>query len=224
MCKECLEIFQEFQTIKRPEGSVLTSDPSSANSKPAPTSASSSSSAAPASSSGVATKMRSVSGSFQKNVAVAGEGGGSGAGVGGNGGGGGGSGGGGEAGAIRRTGSGNHARVVTRQSVATVLSPHMSWDDASLGRSQDDPPSGLARMDFGFDNPTSLRPKESFESLHERDERLMALNEVHMYAPTCVCSYVVSDEFLCCTELGVCLCLVLHTLCPGLLSCPWYIA
>ena len=212
MCKECLEIFQEFQTIKRPEGSGLTSDPTSANSKPAPTSASSSSSspssaAAPASSSGVAAKMRSVSSSFQKNVAVAGEGGGSGAGVGGSGGGGGGSGGGGEAGPIRRTGSGNHARAVTRQSMATVLSPHMSWDDASLGRSQDDPPSGLARMDIGFDNPTSLRPKESFESLHERDERLMALNEVHLSAPT----YVFSDGFPCRTELGVCLCLVLHT-------------
>ena len=191
MCKECLEIFQEFQTIKRPEGPGLTSEhPTSAISKQIPTSASSSSSsspssatAVPASTSGVAGKIRSVSSSFQKNIHGAGEGGsgGGGGGGGGSGGVGGGSGGGGDTGAIRRTGSGSHARAVTRQLVGTVLSPHKSWDDASSGRSQDDPPSGLARMDVGFDNPTSLRPKESYDSLRERDERLMALNEVCVY-------------------------------------------
>lgn len=178
MCKECLEIFQEFQTIKRPEGPGLTSNPTSTGAKPTLSSAASSSpssATAPASSSGVAAKIRSVSNSFQKNVVP---GGGEGGGGGGGGSGGGGSGGGGDTLTIRRTGNGSHTRAGARQSVTTVMSPHKSWDDASSGRSQDDPPSGLARMNVGFDNPTSLRPKENFESLDERDERLMALHEV----------------------------------------------
>ena len=160
MCKECLEIFQEFQTNKRPEGPGLTSDPTSADPRPVP----SSSSAVPTPSS-VAARLRSVSSSLQKNIAGGGGGGGDSPGSGG---------GGGDTGTLPRAGTGgNHARA-GRQQMA-MLNPHKSWDDASSGRSQDDPPSALTRMNVGFDNPASLRPKEG---LPERDERLMALNEV----------------------------------------------
>ena len=162
MCKECLEIFQEFQTNKRHDGASLTSDPSSAGPKPIPSSSSSLAVPAP---SGVAARLRSVSSSLQKNVAaVTGDSSPSG--------------GGGGVGDLLRAGSGNQGRVGRQQMVA-VLSPHKSWDDASSGRSQDDPPSALSRVNVGFDNPgSSLRPRES---LHERDERLMALNEVGRY-------------------------------------------
>lgn len=74
-----------------------------------------------------------------------------------------------------RVGSGNYGRS-TRPMCA-----HKSWDDASSGRSPDDTPSA-SMMNVGFDNPKPMRSisgrRESFESLHERDERLMALNEV----------------------------------------------
>ena len=139
MCKECLEIFQEFQTTKRSDGPSLNSDPIGCE----PSSV----------------KLRNVSNSLQKNPGEATAGGA-------------------DASNLLRAGSGNYSRSTRPM---TVLSPHKSWDDASSGRSQDDSPS-ILRMNVGFDNPAPMRSisgqRESFESLHEREERLMALNEV----------------------------------------------
>lgn len=76
-----------------------------------------------------------------------------------------------------RVGSGNYGRSIRPMTV------HKSWDDASSGRSQGDDAPSASMMNVGFDNPTPMRSisgrRESFESLHERDERLMALNEVN---------------------------------------------
>ena len=145
MCKECLEIFQEFQAFKRSGGPGLNPADPHQCSEPAPAS------------------LRSASNSLQKNPgeqapAVAADGA-----------------------TLLRAGSGSFGRNVHPMS---MLSPHKSWDDASSGRSQDDllaSPS-VPRLNGGFDNPTPLRSmsgrREIFESLHEREERLMALNEV----------------------------------------------
>lgn len=141
VCKECLEIFQEFQSVKRPDGFSLTSEPTGIEPQPSPS------------------RLHSTSTSLQKTL---GEGPSSVA----------------DTTTLLRASSGNYGRSVRQM---TVMSPHKSWDDASSVRSQDDPPS-IVRMNVGFDNPTPLRSvsgrKESFESLQEREERLMALNEV----------------------------------------------
>ena len=149
MCKECLEIFQEFQTVKRSDWPSLNSEPTEA---------------LPASSST----------NLQKNIGGEGMGGGV------------------DPVAsllLRAAGSGNYGRSSRPM---TVLSPHKSWDDASSGgRSLDDPPSVAARMNVGFDNPVPMRSitgrrRGSLESL-QREERLMALNEVHFVYEIYMC-------------------------------------
>ena len=115
-----------------------------------------------ASSASPATKNRSGSNSLQRNTGESPNGSGT------------------DTVSVLRANSGNYGRSVRQ--IPTVLSPHKSWDDASSGRSQDEHPPSVSRMNVGFDNPTPLRSisgqKESFESIHEREERLMALNEV----------------------------------------------
>lgn len=110
-----------------------------------------------------------------------------------------------------RVGSGNYGRSMR------PMTAHKSWDDASSGRSQDDTPSA-SMMNVGFDNPTPMRSiRGRRESLHERDERLMALNEVNqeekrrggesLHLPKhcictcfpCTCMHVYS---LCCLSLA----------------------
>ena len=88
---------------------------------------------------------------------------------------------------INRGASGNFSRAPLKN----VLSPHKSWDDTSSGRSQDDiltSPS-VPQLNGGFDNPTPRRSltgrKDSFDTFQERDERLLALNEVSCY---CICT------------------------------------
>ena len=141
VCKECLEIFQEFQSVKRSDGASLNSD--KRGSEP-----SSSSSA----------KLRSASNSLQKNL---GEG----------------TGGGMDTANLLRVGSGNYGRSPRQVS---MLSPHKSWDDTSAG----DDEQSVSGMSVGFDNPTPMHSvshqREGFGSLRERDERLMALNEVRV--------------------------------------------
>lgn len=116
----------------------------------------------PTASSSSATRLRNGSNSLQKNTGESPSGNGT------------------DTASLLRANSGNYGRSVRQ--ITTVLSPHKSWDDASSGRSQDDHPPSVSRMNVGFDNPTPLRSisgqKESFESIHEREERLMALNEV----------------------------------------------
>ena len=76
-----------------------------------------------------------------------------------------------------RGGSGNFS-LNTR--VISALSPQKSWDEASSGRSPDDRlASPCVTHNRGFDLPTPLSGrKSSFDSLREREERIMALNEV----------------------------------------------
>ena len=88
-----------------------------------------------------------------------------------------------------RVGSGNFS---LNPCAISTLSAQKSWDEASSGRSPDDRlASPRVTHNRGFDLPTPLRSvsgrKSSFDSIQERQERIMALNEVRISICVCVC-------------------------------------
>ena len=85
-----------------------------------------------------------------------------------------------------RAGSGSYSSRATMSRPVSVLSPHVSWDDASAGRSQEVAELSPSRSNVQFDNPTNLgrsvsgRARSSFESIGVEgvEEEILTLDEV----------------------------------------------